>query len=125
MGERGRGRDPGCSLERPRPLTHMAETRPPRDDTSANDPSRRAPPAGEAVSVADAPGPAQRVQRLRLGVRAVWWSAVVLTLVFAGLALWLAIGRRDPFALFFAILAACCAVAGYGTLLAVRRPSAS
>jgi hypothetical protein len=50
---------------------------------------------------------------------------VVLTLVFAGLALWLAIGRGDPFAFFFAILAACCAVAGYGTLLAVRRPSAS
>ncbi len=73
----------------------------------------------------DTPKPARRIQKLRLGVRAVWWSAVVLTLVFAGLALWLGIGRRDPFALFFAILAVCCAVAGYGTLLAVRRPSAS
>lgn len=73
----------------------------------------------------DMPKPAQRIRKLRVGVRAVWWSAVVLTLVFAGLALWMGVGRRDPVALLFAVLAVCCALVGYGTLLAVRRPSAS
>lgn len=71
------------------------------------------------------PSPQERVQKLRLGVRIVWWSAVILAIVFAGLALWLGFAKRDPFALFYAALAVCCAVAGYGTLLAVRRPSAS
>lgn len=72
------------------------------------------------------PAPHERVQKLRLGVRVVWWSAVVLTLCFGGLALWMGIGQRDPFfALFYLALALCCALAGYGTLLAVRRPSAS
>ena len=51
-------------------------------------------------------------------------SAVVLTLLFAGLALWMGIGRRDPVAVLFAVLAICCAGAGYGTILAIRRPSA-
>lgn len=82
----------------------MVEPRPPRDDTAK---------------------PAQRIRKLRMGVRAVWWSAVVLTLVFVGLALWIGVGRRDPVALFFAVLAVCSALAGYGTLLAVRRPPAS
>jgi hypothetical protein len=72
-----------------------------------------------------APKPHERVQKLRLGVRVVWWSAVVLAVVFAGLALWLWLAKNDLFALFYAVLAACCAAAGYGTLLAVRRRSAS
>jgi hypothetical protein len=65
------------------------------------------------------------VQKLRVGIRVVWWSAVVLTLAFGGAAVWLGLVRRDPFAVLYAFLAVCCAVAGYGTLLAVRRPSAS
>lgn len=71
------------------------------------------------------PAPHERVQKLRLGVRVVWWSAMLLATVFAGLALWLGLAKGDAFALFYAILAVCCAVAGYGTLIAVRRPSAS
>jgi len=93
----------------------MSERSPRRDDTPILDP----PPAS------DKPTPVERIQKLRLGVRVVWWSAVALTVVFAGVALWMGVGRGDPFALFFAVLAACCALAGYGTLLAVRRPSAS
>ncbi|WP_439613813.1 hypothetical protein [Reyranella sp.] len=93
----------------------MSERSPPRDDTPILDP----PPASGK------PRPVERIQKLRVGVRVVWWSAVALTFVFAGVALWMGVGRGDPFALFFAVLAACCALAGYGTLLAVRRPSAS
>ncbi len=81
----------------------------------------RTPPDSEAAK----PKPHERVQKLRLGVRVVWWSAVVLAAVFAGLALWLGLVKNDLFALFYLALAACCAVAGYGTLLAVRRPPAS
>lgn len=116
----------------------MPEPRPPPDDTPAIDPPRKeapvsdragtdappreAPPAG----VSSKPNPRERVQELRFGVRVVWWSAVALTVGFAGLALWMGVGQRDPFfALFYLALAACCAVAGYGTLLAFRRPSAS
>jgi hypothetical protein len=59
-------------------------------------------------------------------VRVVWWSAVALTVGFAGLALWMGVGQRDPFfALFYLALAACCAVAGYGSPVVFRRPSAS
>lgn len=82
---------------------------------------RRAPPEAEA----DKPKPHERVQKLRLGVRVVWWSAMVLAVVFAGLALWLGLVKNDLFGLFYLALAVCCAVAGYGTLLVVRRPSAS
>ncbi len=71
------------------------------------------------------PAPHERVQKLRLGVRVVWWSAVVLAVVFAALALWLWLAKNDLFALFYAVLSACCAAAGYGTLLAVRRRAAS
>lgn len=71
------------------------------------------------------PAAHERVQTLRLGVRVVWWSAMILAIVFAGLALWLGLVKGDLFALFYAVLAVGCAVAGYGTLLAVRRPSAS
>ena len=71
------------------------------------------------------PAPHERVQKLRLGVRVVWWSALTLAIVFAGLALWLGLAKGDLFALFYAVLAVCCAAAGYGTLIAVRRPSAS
>jgi len=78
-----------------------------------------------AEPAAAKPGPHERVQKLRLGVRVVWWSAVVLALVFASLALWLWLAKNDLFALFYAVLAACCAAAGYGTLLAVRRRAAS
>ncbi|KAF0098850.1 MAG: hypothetical protein FD144_4111 [Rhodospirillaceae bacterium] len=81
----------------------------------------RPPPVTETAT----PRPQERVQKLRLGVRLVWWSAMVLAVVFAGLALWLALVRNDLFALFYLALALCCALAGYGTLLAVRRPSAS
>ncbi len=130
----------------------MPEPRPPLDDTPAIDPSRKEAPVSDPTGTdapsrkappAETPGapaepepsptlesgkptPHERVQKLRLGVRVVWWSAVVLTIAFAGLALWMGVGQRDPFfALFYLALAACCAVAGYGTLLAVRRPSAS
>lgn len=100
----------------------MADRTPPRDDTPGTGTARPEAPRADGVA-ADTPKPVERIQKLRLGVRAVWWSAVVLTLVFAGLALWMGIGRRDPVAFFFAGLAVCCAGAGYGTLLAVRRPS--
>tara|TARA_B100001105_G_C22278436_1_gene394200 strand:- start:559 stop:816 length:258 start_codon:yes stop_codon:yes gene_type:complete len=81
----------------------------------------RQPPQPEAAK----PKSRERVQKLRLGVRAVWWSAVLLAVVFAGLALWLGLVRNDLFALVYAVLAACCAVAGYGTLVVFRRPPAS
>lgn len=71
------------------------------------------------------PTPHERVHKLRLGVRVVWWSAMILAMAFTSLALWLWLANNDLFALFYAVLAACCAAAGYGTLLAVRRPSAS
>ena len=130
----------------------MSEPRPPPDDTPAIDPPRKEVPVSDPAGTdappreappAEAPGapaepeppptqesgkpnPHERVQKLRLGVRVVWWSAVALTVGFAGLALWMGVGQRDPFfALFYLALAACCAVAGYGTLLAFRRPSAS
>ncbi len=130
----------------------MPESRPPLDDTPAIDPSRKEAPVSDPTGTdapsrkappAESPGapaepepsptlesgkptPHERVQKLRVGVRVVWWSAVVLTIAFAGLALWMGVGQRDPFfALFYLALAACCAVAGYGTLLAVRRPPAS
>jgi len=76
---------------------------------------------------ADAGKPAAqaRVQKLRLGVRLIWWTAMALAVVFAALALWLGLVKNDLFALLYAVLAACCAAAGYGTLVAVRRPSAS
>ncbi len=73
----------------------------------------------------DKPKPVERIQKLRLGIRVVWWSAVALTIVFAGVAVWMGIGRGDPFALFFALLAGCCALAGFGALSAVRRPSST
>lgn len=79
------------------------------------------PPQPEAVKSKSH----ERVQKLRLGVRVVWWSAVGLAVVFAGLAVYLGLVKNDLFALFYLALAACCAVAGYGTLLAVRRPPAS
>ncbi|MBP6766201.1 MAG: hypothetical protein KA171_00360 [Reyranella sp.] len=81
----------------------------------------RPPPESEA----EKPKPHERVQKLRLGVRIVWWSAVVLAVVFAGLALWLGLVKNDLFGLFYLALSVCCAVAGYGTLFVVRRPSAS
>jgi len=94
-----------------------------REPSSQEAPPRQAPPSEEG---AGKPKPHERVQKLRLGVRVVWWSAVALTLCFGGLALWMGVGQRDPFfALFYLVLAACCAVAGYGTLVAFRRPSAS
>ena len=115
---------------------------PPRKEAPAGDPGGRAPlpkdaPAGEVPAERapdkpepdkpepDKPRPVERIQKLRLGIRVVWWSAVVLSLVFAGVALWMGVARGDPFALFFALLAACCALAGFGTLSAVRRPSST
>jgi hypothetical protein len=82
-------------------------------------------PRSSPDPVSPEPAPHERVQRLRLGVRVVWWSAVVLTLCFGGLALWMGLALRDPFALVFAALAGCCAVAGYGTLVAFRSRPAS
>jgi len=102
---------------------------PPRKEAPVREPSGREPPPREAPPAGGGSGksrPVERVQKLRLGVRVVWWSAVALTLCFGGLALWMGVGQRDPFfALFYLALAACCAVAGYGTLVAFRRPSAS
>ncbi|HQS13623.1 hypothetical protein [Reyranella sp.] len=49
---------------------------------------------------------------------------MVLAVVFTGLALWLGLVKNDPFALFYPAMAVCCAVAGYGTLVAFCRPSA-
>lgn len=130
----------------------MSERRPPPDDTPAIDPPRKGAPVSDPAGTdapprealpPEAPGapaepeppptaesgkprPVELVQKLRPGVHVVWWSAVVLTIAFAGLALWMGVGQRDPFfALFYLVLAACCAVAGYGTLVAFRRPSAS
>ena len=42
-------------------------------------------------------------------------------LAFAGLALWMGFGRRDPFALFFVLLAGLCALAGYGAVASLRQ----
>ncbi len=53
------------------------------------------------------------------------WQSAASTLAFSAAAVWLGVTHRDPFALFYAVLAACCAVAGYGTLVAVRPLSAS
>lgn len=121
----------------------MSERRPPADEAPPKDtppidpprkqapvvepPGREAPPAEAPQSEDESgkPKPQERVQKLRLGVRVVWWSAVVLTLCFGGVALWMGVGQRDPFALIFLVLAGCCALAGYGTLVAFRRPSAS
>ena len=94
-----------------------------REPSGTEAPPQEAPPVKDDSGK---PKPHERVQKLRLGVRVVWWSAVALTLCFGGLALWMGVGQRDPFfALFYLALAACCAFAGYGTLVAVRRPTAS
>lgn len=65
--------------------------------------------------------PVERIQTLRLSVRLIWWVAVALTLLFGGGAMWMGFVLRDPFALFFAVLACLCAVAGYGAVSAIRR----
>lgn len=96
---------------------------PPRKEAPVREPSDSQAPPPEDES--PKPKPHERVQKLRLAVRAVWWSAVVLTLCFGGLALWMGVGQRDPFALVFVVLAGCCAVAGYGTLVAFRHRPAS
>lgn len=121
----------------------MSERRPPSNETPPKEtppidpPHKEAPvrePSGQEASPQEAPPgregdgkprPVERVRKLKIGVRVVWWSAVVLTLAFGGIALWLGVGQRDPFALIFLVLAGCCALAGYGTLVAFRRPSAS
>lgn len=95
----------------------MSEPRPPANHA----PPKDAPPPGHESGKS---GPHERVQKLRLWVRVVWWSAMILAAVFTGWALWLGLVKGDLFALVYAALAVCCAVAGYGTLLAVRRPSA-
>jgi hypothetical protein len=111
------------------PSNRAPQIDPPRKEVPIREPSDREAPPQEAPPTEEEPGkpkPYERVQKLRLGVRVVWWSAVVLTVCFGGLALWMGVGQRDPFfAVFYLALAACCAVAGYGTLVAVRRPSAS
>ena len=115
------------------------------DPTDRNVPPKEAPPSeapGEPPGPSREPGPeasheashegsprgrsgmtrpVERIHKLRLGVRAVWWSAVALALVFAGLAVWTGVQHRDPFALFYLALAGFCVLAGYGTLVAVRR----
>lgn len=49
-----------------------------------------------------------------------------LTLLFGGGAMWMGVVLRDPFALFFALLAGLCAVAGYGAVSTItRRPPPS
>lgn len=88
-------------------------------------PAVEAPAETPPQRVRDKPKPVERIQKLRLGIRVVWWSAVALTIVFAGVAVWMGIGRGDPFALFFALLSGCCALAGFGALSAVRRPSST
>jgi len=112
---------------------------PPRKDAPVRDPSGREEPPREAPPAEDPgapvepppgdgdrkPRPVERVRKLRVGVRVVLWSAGALTLAFGAAAVWLGVTHRDPFALFYAVLAACCAVAGYGTLVAVRPSSAS
>ena len=81
-----------------------------------------APPAHAPPETPDEkPKPVERIQKLRVGVRAIWWSALVLTLAFAGAAIWRGFGRRDPFALFFVLLAGLCALAGYGAVAATRQ----
>ena len=97
---------------------------PPRKEAPVREPSSQEAPPREAPPREDEPGkpkPYERVQKLRLGLRAVWWSAVTLTIAFAGLALWMGVVQGDLFALVFLALAGCCAVAGYGTLVAFRR----
>lgn len=96
------------------------EGEPPREAPPAKPPDQpsEAPPPEDPP---DKPKPVERIQTLRFGARAIWWSAVTLVLAFGGLALWMGVGRRDPFALFFVILAGLCAVAGYGALSAVRQ----
>ena len=94
---------------------------PPKEAPPAEAPAEPAEPPPDAES--GKPKPVVRIQKLRLGVRVVWWSAVALTIGFGGVALWMGLGRRDPFALFYAVLSGCCAMAGYGALSVVRRPS--
>ena len=65
--------------------------------------------------------PVERIQTLRLSVRLIWWVAVALTVLFGGGAMWMGFVLRDPFALFFAVLAGLCAVVGYGAVSAIRR----
>lgn len=51
---------------------------------------------------------------------------MALTAIFAGVAIWMGFVLRDPFALFFALLAGLCGVAGYGAVSAIRsRPPPS
>jgi|GEM_PF-730910 len=127
-------------MSEPRPpLNDTPPVDPPRKEAPVSDPSGRENPPREAPP-AEAPGepaepppedgsrkprPVERDQKLRLGVRVVWWSAVALTFAFGGVALWMGLAYRDPFALFYLVLAGCCALAGYGTLHSARRPSVS
>lgn len=109
------------------------------DFRTAADPPLDDPKPGKEVPIGDPPGvgdppqeaprenpdekpkPVERIQKLRVGVRAIWWSALVLTLAFAGAALWMGLGRGDPFALFFVLLAGLCALAGYGAVASLRQ----
>ena len=97
--------------------------RPPGKEIPIGDPpSADEPPQDAPSETLDAhPKPVERIQKLRFGVRAIWWSALVLTLAFAGVALWMALGRGDPFALFFVLLAGLCALAGYGAVASLRQ----
>ena len=110
---------------------------PPIDDPPIDDPKHR--PPGKEIPIGDPPGagdppkeaprenpndkpkPAERIQKLRFGARAIGWSALVLTLAFAGAALWMGFGQRDPFALFFVLLSGLCALAGYGAVASLRQ----
>ena len=95
------------------------------DPPGVGEPPKEAPPAHTPDTPPEKPDekpkPVERIQKLRVGVRAIWWSALVLTLAFAGLALWMGFGRRDPFALFFILLAGLCALAGYGAVASLRQ----
>ena len=95
------------------------------DPPGAADPPKEAPPAPAPGAPPGTPDekqkPVERIQTLRVGVRAIWWSALVLTLAFVGAALWMGFGRRDPFALFFVLLAGLCALAGYGAVASLRQ----
>jgi len=62
-----------------------------------------------------------RNNKLRLSVRTIWWTAMVLAVAFGAMAVWLAVFRGDLMSILLGLLAGACVVAGYGAVAGITR----